>query len=290
MPEKRVYRTRSQVPSEISNITSNETGTINLNTIKVEPLDDNSKEASEFNQFCFENEEFKIKSEWPSIKTEHLDDDYIDEEIPDLLTANDSDITPQDVRKKTLKILEKTPNANLDVFECRFECGEKFKKWRNRYAHETLTRHFYCDICNKTCYSRINEHRKSHMSPIEQKEFDRKCDICQKSFGSKILLEKHLRTHLKPSDAFKIKSRKIYTYKHCNKTFARRGGIDAHVRNVHEESKGYKCRFCGKLFNKPAKRYYHVRTKHSVIKLKKPDPVKCEICEKSFNNKHVLEY
>ena len=267
---------------------STETGAINLNTIKV----DNFKEASEINQFCFENEEFEIKSEWPSIKTENLDDDYNDEEIPDLLTAsdNDSDITPQDVQKKTSKTLEKTPNAKLEVFECRFECGEKFNKWRNRYAHETLTRHFLCDICNKTCYSRINEHRKSHMSPIEQKKFDRKCVICQKSFGSKILLEKHLRTHLKPSDAFKIKSRKIYTCKHCNKTFARRGGIDAHVRNVHEESKGYKCRFCGKLFNKPAKRYYHVRTKHSVIKLKKPDPVKCEICEKSFNNKHVLEY
>ena len=279
MSENRMIRTRSSMSLESSNIVQNE-----IKAIKIEPIDDNFKET---NQFCFENEQFKIKTEWPKIKTEILDENSNDEEIPDLLSANDSEINQQDVQDETL---EKILDVEVKDFECRFKCGIMFSKKSQRHVHETLTRHYHCDICNKTCYFRIDQHRKSHMSPSEQIEYDRKCDICQTIFNSKLILEKHLKTHLKPSNAFRIKKKPLLTCKYCNKTFIRKDGLKVHIDNVHEQTKSYKCKFCEKIFNKSASHSNHVRTKHSTTKLKKPDPVKCEICEKSFNNKHVLEY
>ena len=155
MSEERVIRTRLRVSLEPTKIMEDENGLTNQNAIKVEPLDENLEDHSELNQFCFENEEFKIKTERSRIKTEILDENSNDEEIPDLLLASDNgnEIKPQNAQNKIPNSLQMTANMEADVFECRFKCGMNFSKKSKRHVHETLTRHFHCDYLSmqKTC-------------------------------------------------------------------------------------------------------------------------------------------
>ena len=155
--------------------------------IKVEPLDNypDDNEDTQIGQFGFDHKEFKIKTECIVIKKEIPDDDEVDndEEIPDLISENDSDdsdFDPEDLQdeiseesekdQKTQSITSQLKNGN----ECK-NCGKSFSSCSALYFHKrTVQVHdgiekSKCSTCGKTFTRRsalmfhVNaEHKKSN--------------------------------------------------------------------------------------------------------------------------------
>jgi hypothetical protein len=66
---------------------------------------------------------------------------------------------------------------------------------------------------------------------------------CNKSFGYKWALDKHIRTHYFCPKVFKCE------YEGCAKTYKSRENLKLHIKNKHLGIKPYECKFCNLRFS-----------------------------------------
>ncbi len=114
--------------------------------------------------------------------------------------------------------------------------------------------------------------RKKKIKKSEQLE----CQICNKSFGSSYLLNRHLKSHKNSERAYPIIPCPI-----CGKT-VRRDSLKRHQERVHEKLKNYECDLCGRQFYFKTRIVDHLKT-HLKIK-----DISCEQCTMKFSSKGTL--
>ena len=76
-----------------------------------------------------------------------------------------------------------------------------------------------------------------------------KCDLCGKTFGSKINLSEHISKH---------KCNKSYSCSDCNKAFATISALKDHLKN-HVVDKPFSCDVCYKNFSKQTYLSMHIK-------------------------------
>ena len=109
----------------------------------------------------------------------------------------------------------------------------------------------------------IDDYLKN-LLPNEMGEFS--CDRCDRAFGEKSMLLKHMTCHFnaKPFECLK-----------CGKRFAKLTLMKEHTKR-HFEPKKYACLYCEKTFFVPGKLKEHMRIHTGEA------PLKCDICSRGF--------
>ena len=104
-----------------------------------------------------------------------------------------------------------------------------------------------------------------------------KCDYCDKAYGAKNGLERHVKTVHE-----KFKDLKCET---CDEVFVDESTLKRHVRTVHENIKPCNCESCHKRFANEWTLNKHINVKHETVKF-----FGCDFCNKHFGYKKNLQY
>lgn len=100
-----------------------------------------------------------------------------------------------------------------------------------------------------------------------------RCNICDRSFGYKHVLQNHERTHT---------GEKPFQCTECNKRFTRDHHLKTHMR-LHTGEKPYQCDHCDRQFVQVANLRRHLRV-HTGER-----PYSCEMCDSKFSDSNQLK-
>ncbi|XP_061669677.1 zinc finger protein 22-like [Syngnathoides biaculeatus] len=100
-----------------------------------------------------------------------------------------------------------------------------------------------------------------------------KCSQCDKAFGSKYTLTRHMKSHTVGKEHWKCSQ--------CGRTLGDRRNLRRHMM-VHTGEKPFMCAICGKRFSQKANLITHTRT-HTGEK-----PFSCSLCSKRFGDRSAL--
>lgn len=133
---------------------------------------------------------------------------------------------------------------------------------------------FQCDLCQKSFETRVLLYR--HKRYVHKpKRF--KCAVCGKRFAYEQQRNYHMKIHKPESTATKD-----YECPECHKIYTSWKSLYVHVKNGHvrrrtlPEERTVPCPKCDKMFQTPPQRDLHMRTVHA------PGEHKCEICNIKF--------
>lgn len=155
-------------------------------------------------------------------------------------------------------------------FNCDY-CGKKYRLKHLLVNHMVV--HFSLVKC-KLCDKRIKPlSMKSHMEHAHTKHKPVKCEICQKEFKFKKMLESHMKVHDKKFKCIV-----------CEKTFAKRATLLGHLER-HRDKTIYKCDICGKVCSSKTTVITHKLHIHEPHKWN----IKCDKCDYKTYEKRMLE-
>ena len=102
--------------------------------------------------------------------------------------------------------------------------------------------------CGKCSYvttdkSNLNKHIKIH----QKNKLEFYCDNCEEVYSSKVELKKHSKTHIS-----KIKPAKVFSCEICNKNFGYKHVLERHTKEIHK--KGAESSVGFGIFDKPVKK------------------------------------
>ncbi|XP_077375751.1 uncharacterized protein LOC144032149 [Festucalex cinctus] len=100
-----------------------------------------------------------------------------------------------------------------------------------------------------------------------------KCSQCDKTFGTKYTLARHMKSHTAGKEYWKCSQ--------CGRTLGDRRNLRRHMM-VHTGEKPFMCSVCGKRFSQKANLITHTRT-HTGEK-----PFSCSLCSKRFGDRSAL--
>jgi len=133
---------------------------------------------------------------------------------------------------------------------------------------------FNCEHCDKT-FGRKNN-LKRHINTIHLKQQNFKCEHCESAFGLKDNLNRHINTiHLKQQN---------FKCEHCESAFGQKCGLKTHINTVHLNQKNFSCEHCDKTFGYKGHLKSHINTVHLNQK-----NFSCEHCDKTFGLKSSLK-
>ena len=112
----------------------------------------------------------------------------------------------------------------------------------------------------------------SERAPDHAKLEQNQCADCGMLFTAQVNLWYHVRTM----------HRSRFSCPQCECTFASRGGLNQHVRHIHQKLARYQCECCGKRYSSRLNYFDHIAT-HSGTKRHV-----CHVCQKEFTFKHSL--
>lgn len=110
-----------------------------------------------------------------------------------------------------------------------------------------------------------------------QQTFDdsmHKCHVC----GSGFMSQNQLLYHVKARH-----SSRRFVCPQCQRTFVSRGGMNEHIKHVHQKLARYLCETCGKGYSIRSNYLDHVAT-HTGVKRNV-----CSICQRQFTFRHSLK-
>ncbi len=102
------------------------------------------------------------------------------------------------------------------------------------------------------------------------------CPMCNHTFGSESILEKHIQNHNVPKEH-------QCNHAGCKKAFRRKDALIVHSR-THSGEKPYKCAFCDKTFRDNGSLTKHLNSFHQGEM-----PFKCDECSKGFMEERALK-
>ena len=139
-------------------------------------------------------------------------------------------------------------------------------------VHEGL-KEWQCKTCDKFFSSKSVLH--DHIAAIHEKVKNVKCTYCEKTFPTRRYMKSHERIkHLKDEQ---------FSCETCPKYFSTKNCLKKHIKNVHAKIKiRLPCDTCGKDYNKRDLRA-HIKITHEKKEFK------CELCDKEFALKRILE-
>lgn len=162
-----------------------------------------------------------------------------------------------------------------DSLEKPYKCDECSAEYRTGYQlkqHQQLHLNTYyeCSECSRKFShdASAKKHYKKHfqMTPISPKKTIPKgvfpCKICDKIFGRRDYLKKHMICH---------DEKKRFSCSQCDKVYARNNALKFHILTAHTERQEFECK-CGKTFSTMQSLARH-KAIHSDTK-----PLKCLIC------------
>ena len=160
------------------------------------------------------------------------------------------------------------------------KCGVSFSKTEyltkhNKIVHEGFKK-YKCEDCGELFgYSTSLKHHMAYKHGFKDLLKKRVCDHCGKFF---------LTTKLKAHIINVHEGHKEYKCDICGKPFTHKQGLKKHIHTIHEGQKDYKCEHCGKLFTRALGLKEHIHVIHEGRK-----DYKCESCGKSFGTKNILD-
>ena len=160
-------------------------------------------------------------------------------------------------------------SSQCDLCDSRYTSEMRLKQHK-RLAHRDRVHDKICHICSKACGP--NWILKQHIQMVHGSK-DQKCQHCDKCFGNKSDLTRHMLQHDKK---FKCNI--------CDIKFARKDVLDLHMKRKHCEVKPFKCEKCGDEYAIRFDLEQHTKESHD-----KTRPFECEKCLKTFNVKKGLD-
>ena len=180
--------------------------------------------------------------------------------------------------KDSQKIGRPKSNKVYKCTECEYT-SHKRTRWTEHMGrvHGLLTEkdlerqkksQFPCRECDK---SFIFEKDLKRHNKIVHTAVSHYCSVCQKSYKSKYVYDKHIATH---EEGY---VRSMFVCQMCKREFTTKFSLANHIKSAHLGiQKTYMCPTCGKSFNQIRSYRQHANV-HAGIK-----PYVCEICGKGF--------
>ncbi|XP_073823757.1 uncharacterized protein [Musca autumnalis] len=182
-------------------------------------------------------------------------------------------------------------HLNPEDFKCNI-CAKTFSGYNRMKAHKRRVHggeEFACDQCDKKLKSRYNldVHKLSHMAEMERRF---QCYICDRKYGSPLLLRQHHRnSHLaktwKRQGKSRCKKKSVKIDKECKKCslkFRTNTDLVTHITEIHKrESLRNTCVICEKKFKKKSFFVLHMSNHISSVHC-------CPWCKKEFNSSYNL--
>uniref|UniRef100_A0A2C9KBS4 C2H2-type domain-containing protein n=1 Tax=Biomphalaria glabrata TaxID=6526 RepID=A0A2C9KBS4_BIOGL len=169
-------------------------------------------------------------------------------------------------------------HENIKKYHCDV-CGKAYQLEQSRNVHMKQhgkeKRQFICELCGKTFHfkstltAHINIHSKARPYLCSQcgKGFKSKaslythklihkegqsfaCPTCNKTFRTKNCCNAHMARH---------KKQLTFTCTMCESTFPDKGGLSKHISTIHEPSKNFICKICGKRSTRGDNMRAHVK-------------------------------
>lgn len=172
-----------------------------------------------------------------------------------------------------------------------YECNKSFCSKRSLDLH-VLAVHLRrrprtkCEYCGKMIISSI---LKTHIDSVHKKLRENRCDICGKGYFRASRLKEHVEAvHLKQI---------ICTI--CDRTFSSKCNLAQHIKVIHSNKPKVKCPKCERSFTRFENMNIHYLKQHEKAPMcfkstksnedKKPDNFVCDICNKSFTQRHIIQ-
>ncbi|XP_058456027.1 zinc finger protein 728-like isoform X2 [Malaya genurostris] len=185
--------------------------------------------------------------------------------------------------KKRSAIESTTNNRKCCGCFAEFICLDSLKQ-HSRMHHELYRSQkddanpFQCEICFKQFPTliRLEQHR---LVPYIR---EHKCDICEKSFLTPLLYQKHMENHHSNSIESKVSKKASVTVEKnvqcdlCGKTVRNKYQLKAHQKSIHTEEKRFSCSLCSQKF-----KWKHVLQNHLRVHTKE-QPYNCKFCPRKF--------
>ena len=184
-------------------------------------------------------------------------------------------ICKKGIRKSKLKfhiaVEHEGKKSNCDL------CAKTFKYPSSLRNHKRLVHMgikpppIPCEICNKLIEK---SNMKDHIRFVHEKQRNKICPHCEKTFPSSVPLKDHIRI---VHDGIRLKCQ------YCVKCFTTPAALKSHVKNIHEGIR-WQCQHCGKLLTSKKIRDRHIRKIHKDEKIvAKKMKYCCEFCGKAFS-------
>jgi KRAB domain-containing zinc finger protein len=209
-----------------------------------------------------------------SLNMEHVATMHKDVKLYDCTECSSRYITERGLKTHISRAHENTGGSICPI------CGKKLNsiyevRRHTSFMHEGKARpKFKCTLCDKSYGTkRVLE---EHMSVHEGKMFQ--CSNCDEEFNSKIKFERHFAKEHNRSNLHKCTQ--------CDLAYVTKQNLLSHIAFVHEKTSSNVCPHCGKNCMRQSDLTNHIRKVHELAGI---HPYKCKDCEKSFKEETRLK-